>query len=182
MQDPLVEAQGAATDRDGGSAPPLPSPERLQELLFDASRMGRDDIIPALLQAGAEIEGRDSRGYTPLVLASYNGRDTTTELLLSLGAKPDGAVEVGANSALMGVAFKGYASIARTLIAAGADVNFTNGVGQNALMMAALFDRREIVDLLLQSGADRHATDAAGNSAFSVAEAQGNGSLSALLR
>jgi ankyrin repeat protein len=51
----------------------------------------------------------------------------------------------------------------------------------NALIMAALFDRREIVDLLLQSGADRNARDAAGNSAASVAEMQGNESLSAFL-
>ena len=159
----------------------LPAPERLQELLFDASRIGRDDVIPALIQAGSDIEGTDERGYTPLILASYNGRESTTQLLLSLGASPDGPVDAQGNSALMGVAFKGYAAIARMLLDAGADPNRCNSVGQTALMMAALFDQREIIDILLSSGADRERRDVAGNSAFSVAEAQGNEALARFL-
>lgn len=164
------------------SAPPLPSPERLQELLFDAARLGRDDIIPSLLQAGAEIEGQDGRGYTALVLASYNGHKSTTVLLLSLGARPDGTVASRGNNALMGVAFKGYTTIAKILLAAGADANFANTAGQTALMMAALFDRREIIDLLLASAADPRLRDAAGNTAASVAEAQGNEGLALFLQ
>ena len=159
----------------------LPAPERLQELLFDASRIGRDDVIPALLQAGTDIEGTDDRGYTPLILASYNGRESTTRLLLSLGASPDGHVEAQGNTALMGVAFKGHAAIARMLLDAGAGPNRCNSVGQTALMMAALFDQREIVDILLSSGADCGRRDAAGNSAASVAEAQGNEALARFL-
>ncbi|HEY1067614.1 MAG TPA: hypothetical protein VGE52_15935, partial [Pirellulales bacterium] len=37
------------------AALPLPPPERLQQLLFDAARLGRDDVIPALVLAGARI-------------------------------------------------------------------------------------------------------------------------------
>lgn len=151
--------------------PPLPSPERLQELLFDAARIGRDEVIPALLRAGADIEGTDARGYSALVLASYNGQQSTTALLLGEGAKPDSS---SGNSALMGVAFKGYAGIARTLVEAGVEVDHRNGVGQTALMMAAMFGQGEIVDLLLAAGADPSIADAAGNTARSVALAQGN--------
>ncbi|MDO6415951.1 ankyrin repeat domain-containing protein [Sphingomonas sp. BIUV-7] len=156
--------------------PPLPSPERLQELLFDAARMGRDDVIPALLRAGADIEGLDARNHSPLILASYNGQESTTALLLAEGARPDS--ETG-NSALMGVAFKGYAAIARTLIAGGANVDYRNGAGQNAMMMAVLFNRTEILDLLIAAGADPHGRDAAGNTLASLAEAQGNDALAA---
>jgi ankyrin repeat protein len=161
------------------AVPPLPSAERLQELLFDAARIGRDDVIPALIQAGAAIEGQDSRGHTPLIIASYNGRHATTRLLLSLGAQPDGLVQAQGNSALMGVAFKGHVSIARLLLDAGANPNRVNGVGQTALMMAALSDQRAIIDLLLTAGADSERRDAAGNTATSVAEAQGNQALAA---
>lgn len=154
--------------------PPLPSPERLQALLFEAARGGRDDVIPALLQAGADLEGRDARGFTALVLASYNDQLSTTALLLDAGAVADGTGEDRVNTALMGVAFKGYAGIARLLLDRGADVNRTNGVGQTALMMAALFGHMPIVDLLIERGANVAAIDANGNTARTVAVAQGN--------
>ena len=88
--------------------PPLPPIERLVELMFDAARMGRDEMIPALLQAGVDIEVTDARGYTPLVLASYNAQESTTRLLLDAGARVDGDPASTANTALMGVCFKGY--------------------------------------------------------------------------
>ncbi|MFC0205451.1 ankyrin repeat domain-containing protein [Novosphingobium soli] len=158
-------------------APPLPSPERLRELLFDAARLGRDDVIPALLQAGVDIEAQDQRGYSALVLASYNGHESTTSLLLELGARPDGTPDRQGNTALMGVAFKGYRSIARLLLAAGADPEACNAGGQTALMMAALFGRLDIIDLLLEAGADPARRDAAGNDAAALARAQGNEAL-----
>lgn len=157
--------------------PPLPSPARLQELLFDAARMGREDVIPALVRAGADVEAQDDRGYTPLVLATYNGRKPAAALLLSLGASADGPADARGNSALMGVAFKGHAAIARLLLDHGADPDRRNGAGQTALMMAALFGQQEIIDLLLAAGADPAMCDAAGNCAASLAAAQGNEAL-----
>ncbi|MGA1810255.1 MULTISPECIES: ankyrin repeat domain-containing protein [Sphingobium] len=75
------EAIGGPANDD--QAPPsLPSPERIQELLFDAARLGRDDVIAALLQAGADITALDPKGYTPLILASYHGREAATAALL----------------------------------------------------------------------------------------------------
>ncbi len=152
----------------------LPPMERLVELWFDAARMGRDDMVPALLAAGVDIEATDARGYTALVLASYNGQQSTTALLLDHGAAVDGARDAQGNTALMGVCFKGYLPIAQTLIDAGAEVNRPNGVGQTALMMAALFNQGAIIDLLLANGADASLTDAAGNTVKTLAIAQGN--------
>lgn len=160
---------------------PLPSRERLRELLFDACRLGRSDVIPALIQAGADIEGQDARGYTPLILASYNGHEHATELLIELGARPDGADEASGNSALMGVAFKGHLTIAQKLLKAGADPNYRNGAGQTALMMAALFGNDDIIDTLLEAGADAAHVDAAGNDAASLAAQQRNFQLAARL-
>ncbi len=157
----------------------LPPMERLVELWFDAARMGRDDMVPALLAAGVDIEVTDVKGYTALVLASYNGQESTTALLLKHGAAVDGAHDAQGNTALMGVCFKGYLPIARMLIDAGADVNRRNGVGQTALMMAALFNQGAIIDLLLANGADADLTDAAGNTVSTLAIAQGNAVLAA---
>ena len=154
--------------------PELPTPERLQELLFAAARMGRDDVLPALIQAGADIEATDQKGYTALILASYNGQESTAALLLSYGARVDAGDRDRGNTALMGVAFKGYSVIARSLIDAGADVNARNFAGQTALMTAALFGRTEIIDMLLAAGADPALSDASGNTVVTLARSQGN--------
>lgn len=154
--------------------PPLPSMERLRELMSDAARTGRDDVIPALLSAGVEIDGHDVKGHNALILASYNGQASTTALLLAVGAAVDSPDGGRGNTALMGVAFKGHHAIAAMLIDAGADVNRRNWSGQTALMNAALFNHATIVDMLLAAGADATIADDIGNTASSVAEAQDN--------
>lgn len=168
------EMVGAVPDGPDRPVPPLPSPERLQQLLFDASRLGRADMIAPLLHAGADIGERDAQGYTALILACYHGHEEAAELLLARGApvdQPDGA---RGNTALMGVAFKGFTRIAERLLDAGADPDAINLAGQTALMLAALFGHEAIVDHLIARGANPHLRDAAGNCAASVAGSQGN--------
>lgn len=163
-----------ATANDNAVLAPLPPPARIQELLFDAARLGRTDVIPALLQAGARVGDLDGRGYTPLILASYHGQACATSLLIDHGAPVDQPDGKRGNTALIGVAFKGYGKIAERLLDAGANPNATNHSGQSALMMAALFGHQAIADLLIRRGADLDARDCAGNSAISVAQAQSN--------
>lgn len=165
------------TANDNAALTPLPPAARIQELLFDAARLGRTDVIPALLQAGARTGDMDSRGYTPLILASYHGHACATSLLIDHGAPVDQPDGKRGNTALMGVAFKGYGEIAKRLLDAGADPNAINHSGQTALMMAALFGHHAIADLLIRRGADLNLQDCAGNSAVSVAQAQSNGGM-----
>lgn len=160
---------------------PLPSPERLQDLLHQAARLGRDDVLPALLQAGADAEARDAKGYTPLILASYNGHEGATAVLLAHGADTAAGDGARGNTALMGVAFKGYANIARLLLDAGADVNQRNLAGQTALMNAVMFGHGAIVEMLLAAGAETAVIDVAGNSPASIAAGQANTAMADLL-
>lgn len=169
----MLNEQWAVTP-DDAAAHLLPSPERIQELLFDAARLGRTDVLPALLIAGADIEGHDPKGYTPLILASYNGREETAALLLAQGARIDAPDTARGNTALIGVAFKGYDALAARLLDAGAMVNRTNKAGQTALMMAAMFNHCSILERLLAFGANPEIADGAGNTAVSLAMAQGN--------
>lgn len=160
---------------------PLPSPERMQALLFDAARQGRADVVAALLAYGTDIAARDEKGHTPLILASYHGHAATVDMLLEHGADADQADMARGNTALMGVAFKGHDAIAERLIAAGCAIDARNAAGQTALMMAAMFGREAQVERLLAAGADVHATDAAGNSAASLAAGQNNAAMLAHL-
>lgn len=152
----------------------LPSPERRQELLFDAARLGRTDMIELLVQTGADVNAHDRRGFTPLILAAYAGQAETVEALIAAGAdacKPD---TTQGNTAQMGVAFKGNDAIAARLLQMGCDVNARNNAGQTALMMAALFNRTSQIEMLLAAGADPAIADASGRTAASVAQTQGN--------
>lgn len=160
---------------------PLPTRERLQQLLHEAARLGRDDVIPALLQAGADIAARDAKGYTPLILASYNGQAAATSVLLDHGADAAAGDDARGNTPLMGVAFKGYAAIARLLLDTGIDVNQRNLAGQTALMNAVMFGHAEIAEMLLAAGAATDVVDAAGNSPTSIAAGQGNATMAALI-
>lgn len=167
--------QAAATERQVPQAPTtLPSPERRQQLLFEAARLGRTDMIDALLKAGADINAYDDRGFTPLILAAYNGQSAAVETLITKGADACRPDRDQGNTAQMGVAFKGEDGIAARLLKAGCNVNARNHAGQTALMMASLFSRTRQVDMLLAAGADRTIQDAAGRSASSVAADQGN--------
>lgn len=151
----------------------VPSAERIQELFFAAARMGRDDMIPELLRVGAMIEGRDARGYTALILASYNGQASTTRLLLELGADPNAGDSHRGNTALMGISFKGYPEIAKILVDRQADVNARNEAGQTALMTAVIFNQKAIIDLLMDAGADAAIADYDGNTALNLAQMHG---------
>jgi hypothetical protein len=163
-----VRSQQAAT---------LPSPARRQELLFEAAKLGRADLIPVLVRNGADVNGYDSRGFTPLILAAYDGQGGAVEALIKAGAdacKPD--LNQG-NTAQMGVAFKGDDRIAARLLKEKCDVNARNKAGQTALMMASLFGRAAQIDMLIEAGADKALVDSSGRSAASVADAQGNQSV-----
>ncbi len=168
----LLLATALAAASPGADA--LPTPERRQELLFDAARLGRTDMIAPLVKAGVNLNATDARGFTPLILAAYNGQAATVDALIDAGAdacKPDGSQ---GNTAQMGVAFKGNDAIAARLLAAGCDVNARNNAGQTALMMAALFGRSAQVAMLVKAGADPALADASGRTAKAVAQAQGN--------
>jgi uncharacterized protein len=164
-----------------------PKPEQplttahVQEMLFDAATMGRTDMIAPLLTAGADINGYDSRGFTALILAAYNGHIDTVNALIAAKAdacKPDTSQ---GNTAQMGVAFKGYDDIAARLLKTGCQVDARNHQGQTALMMAAMFDRKAQIAMLVAAGAQTSAKDTSGRTASSVAHDQGNDAVAARL-
>ncbi|MET0365253.1 MAG: ankyrin repeat domain-containing protein [Sphingobium sp.] len=155
----------------------LPPPERRQELLFEAAKLGRTDLIPLLVKEGADINAYESRGFTPLILAAYNGQAEAVEALLKAGADPCKPDANQGNTAQMGVAFKGNDALAARLLREKCNVNARNKAGQTALMMASLFGRTAQVDMLMKAGADPKIVDGSGRSAMSVAQVQGNGSV-----
>ena len=58
--------------------------------LHYAARLGHDDIVAALLAAGADVGARDAAGFTPLMRAVQGGdaNAPVVERLLAAGADP----------------------------------------------------------------------------------------------
>jgi len=124
--------------------------------LWSAARDNDVEGMRRLIDAGAPIDARDARGYSPLMLAAYAGNVEGFALLLGAGADVDSA-DLAGNSVLMGAAFKGHLGMVEALLDAGADAAARNQAGLDARAFALAFGRSEVVALLDQFG--QFATD-----------------------
>src|SRR5689334_1023851 len=93
------------------------------------------------------INVQDSKGHTPLMLASCNGCYEAAEFLLNAGADMDCRDSSG-NTALMGASFNGHLDIVKLLISHGSDPTLENLQGLSALGFAQLFDRTDVQQYL----------------------------------
>jgi ankyrin repeat protein len=141
--------------------------QALKDYFFDAARRGDVAMLKEFVAARYDLEMRDAKGYTALILATYHGHEDASRLLIESGANPC-ATDARGNTALMGAIFKGELTISRMLMKAGCDPNQRNNAGQTPAMYAALFGRIEVLKALAARGADLRASDAAGNSAQSL--------------
>ena len=64
-------------------------------LLFWAIRRGHADLVPLLLDHGADIEDRWAEGESPLMMAAWQGQRGTVRLLLDRGADPNYVTDKG---------------------------------------------------------------------------------------
>lgn len=115
--------------------------------LLQAARAGDLGGIARELLSGANVEEKNHRGYSPLMLAVYNGHYDAALLLIEAGADVNSS-DKGGNSVLMGASFKGYTDLVRLLLRSGAQISSSNYAHQTALDFAKTFGRKEIIPLL----------------------------------
>ncbi len=121
-------------------------PNPLPDAAADLARNGDAAGLGALLKGGLQVDARDAKGNTLLMLASYHGRAEVVKLLLKSGATVDLRNDKG-QTPLGGVAFKGYVEIATLLLDAGADPVADQG-GSTPADFATLAGKIEILALL----------------------------------
>ncbi|WP_216591273.1 ankyrin repeat domain-containing protein [Streptomyces brasiliscabiei] len=97
--------------------------KKLSHRLFEAILSGDARTTRTLLRGGANPEGRDADGTTPLYLASVQGEAEVARLLLEAGASPDTESRgPGAEGTpLCAAACWGHTATVRELLTHGAD-------------------------------------------------------------
>ncbi|TPX36279.1 hypothetical protein SmJEL517_g01648 [Synchytrium microbalum] len=130
--------------------------------LHYASRNGHLKAVQILIEHGANVNSRGKSEWkgplfkhwsaTPLCLASEYGRKDIVQYLLDKGAivQPDDNLW----SPLMYAAVGGHLDIARVLIQGGAQVNVVSSVVFSPLLLAAHYNRYEMISFLLEQGAN----------------------------
>ena len=88
-----------------------------------AVREGNAEEMRALLENGADIEGRGRRGWTPLFTAVFMHRERTVGLLLEHAADVSFRNEEGATPLHVAPTYRGGEAIVRLLVGKGADVS-----------------------------------------------------------
>ncbi|KXS11107.1 ankyrin, partial [Gonapodya prolifera JEL478] len=123
------------------------------DLLLAAVDSECEEIVRLFL--GSHIKGPECFG-TPLCKAAEHGSDTMVQLFLEFAAKQDaqgnenGKVAGSISDALWYASYKGHLPVARSLIAAGADIHYHSGT---AVAQAAYSGNLELMKYLLDLGA-----------------------------
>jgi ankyrin repeat protein len=148
--------------------------------IFDVARNGNADELKAYNESYPNnLNKENDQGYTPLMLAAYNGNIETATYLVQHGADLNGESKYG--TPVMAAAIKGNSDIVRLLLSQGADLNKTDSNGTTALLYASIFSLNEIADLLLKGGANPKLKDSKGNTALDYAILTQNETLIKLL-
>jgi ankyrin repeat protein len=145
---------------------------------------GNNEEVARAIDIGVEIDELGARGHTALMAAAYYGHKSVVKTLLEAGANPnllsddDGlGMEM---TALMLTAGSFFAhnrqSIAKLLLANGADVNQQGLGGKTAIVYAALAGSgyRECVETLIAAGADLDLRDDRGHTVLTMVAAAEN--------
>ncbi|MDE2337289.1 MAG: ankyrin repeat domain-containing protein [Alphaproteobacteria bacterium] len=131
----------------------------LAEKLIAATAAGDLAAMRDLLRQGADANGADAQGFTPLMLAAYHWQikgDFAAGVRLLLDARADvAAANAAGHTALMIAAIYGLTGMAEMLVAAGADPAKKSAGRLTAEDMALRNGHEEVAALLRQAAAER---------------------------
>lgn len=177
----IYSAQHQRIDSDVWGAVPDSKRAELEQLgytysfeqFIKAIEAGNEAAVKVFLSCGADMESRDERDWTPLMISTFNGNEQMAQLLIRCGARVQ-AGDSNGYTPLHWSAFNGHLSVVNLLLAQGAQVNARSQFGWTALMQAATRGHFKIVATLLDHGAEVNATTSDGWTSLHKAAANGH--------
>ena len=146
----------------------VPRQVEIQPKFAHAIRSGDLNTMKHVLEAQpSQLEARDERGWTPLMLAAFYADVECVRMLLERGAKVNATNKFGATALHYATA---DLEKTRLLLKAGANANAASSLGNTPLMLAARNGMSSpVVQLLLGNRADVHARNLYGVTALMIA-------------
>jgi hypothetical protein len=155
-----VERGGSATPTDLKRALGRHGYEYTGEAFSHAVKDGHLEAVQLFLQLGMSADTKDSIGYPVLMSAAMmctrppeGTRADIVKALLSAKASVDPKDDNGSTPLLWSVSGQCPIEIPRALVAAGANVNAKAKGGATPLMLAKVFQRVDLIELLEKAGA-----------------------------
>ena len=124
------------------------------------------ELIQALLDKGADVNGVNKHKKTALILAASRRKKTVVDLLLKKSPKMIDNQDADGNTALIYAAVLGFPDIVDSLLKAGAKKDIRNKDGKTALDWATINKNREIINLLDLETAAKQKTEKATEALF----------------
>ncbi len=142
--------------------------------LHKAAATGDVAAIRQLLDSGAAIEARDSKGATPLLVATRGNRVGAARALIEAGADVNAKDDIQ-DSPYLYAGARGYLDILKLTLAHGADLESINRYGGTALIPASERGLVETVAALIKAGVNVDHVNRLGWTALIEAIILGNG-------
>jgi ankyrin repeat protein len=146
--------------RDGRGATPL----------MHAAAFGSIEAMKLLLEAGADVNGKNNFGATALLWCARDG--DKARLLIERGADVNAQSKQGRTPLMLAAMRDGGSDVVALLLSKGADPKAADARGDTALGLAALYGDLETVRLLVAKGADVHAANQKGETPIVQAAVQ----------
>ncbi len=118
----------------------------VEDPIFEFAKNGNVAGIKKTVNV-VNLDTKDKKGYSPLMLAAYHGHLEAVKLLISLTADIHSRDKNG-NSILMAATFNGHVQVVLYLLENGADPDAANYNNQTALVFARTFKLKAIETIL----------------------------------
>lgn len=128
-------------------------------------------LVGNLLAAGANVNGRDSGGQTPLSAAIALEQPVVAKYLVDAGADVNASTP-NHSYPVIEATKKGYEHLVLQMVAKGAELNQADSMGRTALLAAVGRSRHRLVDSLIRAGANTRIKDSNGIDAVLLAESR----------
>lgn len=103
---------------------------------IQSAEKGDHNAVLLFLSSGVDIDTRDERGWTPLMISTFNGKEEVALLLIRSGADVR-AKDTAGYGPLHWAAFNGYSRVVKLLVEKRANVNERSNHGLTPLLQAA---------------------------------------------